>query len=280
MSSGFGPRDLLACYARGVFPMADAREDLRVFLIDPERRGVIPLDRFHVPARLARTVRSDPFEIRIDCAFHAVVEACAEAKPDRTETWINHPIERLYVALHELGFAHSVECWRDGALVGGLYGVSLQGAFFGESMFSRARDASKVALVHLVARLIAGGYRLLDAQFMTEHLAQFGAEEIPRREYLKRLDRALAVEGDFYVIGASAAAGGGSELGAGVRGAAFGAGAGSVLGAGAGAAFGLGAAATDAARAAGAAAATGRTGAEAAAGVAGRVALQVISQAS
>ncbi len=283
MSSGFGPRDLLACYARGVFPMADAREDLRVFLIDPERRGVIPLERFHVPARLARTVRADPFEVRIDTAFRDVVRACAESKPGRTETWINHPIERLYVALHELGFAHSVECWQDGELVGGLYGVSLKGAFFGESMFSRARDASKVALVHLVARLIAGGYRLLDAQFMTEHLAQFGAEEIPRREYLKRLDRALAVEGDFYVIGSSAGgeAGAGSGLAGAAGAAALGGGAGAALGAGAGSAFASGAASAGAAL--GGAAATGRAGVgpgRAAAGVAGRLALQLISQAS
>jgi leucyl/phenylalanyl-tRNA--protein transferase len=194
----FGPRELLACYARGVFPMADAREDSRVFLIDPERRGVIPLERFHVSRRLARTVRSDPFEVRVDTAFGAVVAACATAAPGRLETWINEPIEKLYNRLHELGSAHSVECWEDGELVGGLYGVSLHGAFFGESMFSRRTDASKVALVHLVARLLAGGYVLLDAQFQTEHLASFGAEEIARREYHKRLARALRVEADFY----------------------------------------------------------------------------------
>ncbi|ACG78263.1 leucyl/phenylalanyl-tRNA--protein transferase [Phenylobacterium zucineum HLK1] len=200
----FDARDLLDCYARGVFPMADAREDARVFLIDPERRGVIPLEAFHVPRRLARTVRGDPFEIRIDAAFHDVVLACAASGPGRTETWINRPIEQLYLELHELGFAHSVECWQGERLVGGLYGVSLQGAFFGESMFSRVRDASKVALVHLVARLIAGGFTLLDAQFMTEHLAQFGAREIPRREYHRRLDRALAAPADFYALGAAA----------------------------------------------------------------------------
>jgi len=174
MSARFGPQELLGCYARGVFPMADAREDDRIFLIDPERRGVIPLDRFHISRRLARTVRSDPFEIRIDTAFSEVVEACATAE-GRAETWINRPIERMYADLFALGHAHSVECWRDDELVGGLYGVSLRGAFFGESMFSRARDASKVALVHLVARLKMTGFVLLDAQFMTEHLAQFGA---------------------------------------------------------------------------------------------------------
>lgn len=209
----FSARDLLACYARGVFPMADAREDSRVFLIDPERRGVIPLVRLHIPRRLARTVRADPFEIRLDAAFRDVVQACAAPAPGRSETWINHPIERLYVELHELGFAHSVECWADGGLVGGLYGVALKGAFFGESMFSHVRDASKVALVHLAARLIAGGFKLLDAQFMTEHLAQFGAEEISRREYRKRLERALAAEADFQRAAAGASAGAGAGAG-------------------------------------------------------------------
>jgi leucyl/phenylalanyl-tRNA---protein transferase len=193
----FDARDLIDCYARGVFPMADAREDSKVFLIDPERRGVIPLDGFHVSRRLARTVRAEPFEIRVDTAFAKVVEACAEAGPDRPQTWINRPIERLYADLHRLGHAHSVECWRDGELVGGLYGVSLKGAFFGESMFSRARDASKVALTHLIARLIAGGYVLLDTQFMTEHLARFGAVEISRADYRRRLKQALKVQGDF-----------------------------------------------------------------------------------
>jgi len=204
--AAFDARDLLSCYARGVFPMADARDDDRVFLIDPERRGVLPLDRFHVARRLARTVRADPFEIRVDAAFQRVVEACAASGPGRTETWINHPIEDLYVRLQALGFAHSVECWQGGELVGGLYGVSLQGAFFGESMFSRRRDASKVALVHLVARLIAGGYRLLDAQFMTAHLEQFGAEEISRLDYHRRLALALSTQGDFQRAGALAGA--------------------------------------------------------------------------
>ena len=190
---GFGPRDLLECYARGVFPMADARDDDRVFLIDPERRGVLPLDRFHVGRRLARTVRGEPFDIRIDSAFPAVIAACADEAPGRTETWINGPIEELYVELAGIGHAHSVECWKDGRLVGGLYGVTHGGAFFGESMFSRERDASKVALVHLVAQLIACGFVLLDAQFMTAHLAQFGAEEIGRAEYRRRLARALEI---------------------------------------------------------------------------------------
>ncbi|HEY3695464.1 leucyl/phenylalanyl-tRNA--protein transferase [Phenylobacterium sp.] len=198
----FDPRDLLDCYARGVFPMADARDDERVFLVDPERRGVIPLTAFHVARRLARTVRAEPFEIRADADFRGVVQACATAGPGRLETWISHPIEDLYVQLHELGFAHSVECWLDGEMVGGLYGVSLKGAFFGESMFSRRRDASKVALVHLVARLVAGGYRLLDAQFMTGHLTQFGATEISRADYHRRLKAALSVEAEFQRAGA------------------------------------------------------------------------------
>jgi len=202
----FDARDLLDCYARGVFPMADARDDERVFLIDPERRGILPLDGLHVSRRLARTVRAEPYEIRIDTAFHEVVLACAASGPGRTETWINHVIENLYLELHELGFAHSVECWKDGKLVGGLYGVSLQSAFFGESMFSRARDASKVALVYLVARLIAGGYRLLDAQFMTEHLNQFGALEISRPDYHHRLGFAMGAGADFQRAGAMAGA--------------------------------------------------------------------------
>ena len=154
----FGPRQLLECYGRGVFPMADAREDDRVFLIDPEKRGVIPLDAFHVSRRLARTVRGDPFDIRIDTAFSRVVLECAAPKPGRTETWINGVIEDLYAQLFEMGHAHSVECWEGDELVGGLYGVALGAAFFGESMFSRRTDASKVALVHLVARLLADGY--------------------------------------------------------------------------------------------------------------------------
>jgi len=271
--AGFDARDLLDCYARGVFPMADAREDARVFLIDPERRGVIPLEAFHVPRRLARTVRADPFEVRVDTAFHDVVLACAAAGPGRTETWINRPIERLYLQLHKRGRAHSVECWQGGELVGGLYGVSLRGAFFGESMFSRRRDASKVALVHLVARLIAGGYRLLDAQFMTEHLGQFGAQEIGRTEYHRRLARALTADASFYMGGDSSA---GLASGAG-------AGGGEALGATAGGAFAggmtssLGSAADSAS---GALAAGGRTGAAVTAGVSGALALQLIAQAS
>ena len=196
-SSVFGPEELLACYARGVFPMAEARDDPRVFLVEPDQRGVIPLNRFHIPTRLRRTVRGEPFQVRVDTAFAAVLDACAASMPGREDTWINDPIRRLYLELHARGHAHSIECWQDEVLVGGLYGVTLGGAFFGESMFSRARDASKVALVHLVARLVADGFKLLDAQFITDHLTQFGTQEIPRAEYHRRLARALPVAADF-----------------------------------------------------------------------------------
>ena len=198
-------RDLVQCYARGVFPMAESRNDPRIFLVDPELRGVLPLDeRFHTPRRLARTVRAEPFQVRIDTAFPAVLEACAAERAGAEDTWINPAIQGLYGQLYARGLAHSVECWREGVLVGGLYGVSLGAAFFGESMFSVARDASKVALVHLVARLRFGGYRLLDAQFLTEHLAQFGAEEVGRPEYHRRLRVALEGDGDFYALPPSA----------------------------------------------------------------------------
>ena len=188
------PEILLAAYAQGIFPMAERRDDATLFWVSPERRGVIPLDAFHVPRRLARTVRSGRFTVTSDAAFVPVIQACAETAPGRKESWINAEIVRLYTALHASGHAHSIECWRDAALVGGLYGVSLGGAFFGESMFSRERDASKVALVHLVDRLKRGGYVLLDAQFLTAHLAQFGTHEIPRAAYLARLERALNVQ--------------------------------------------------------------------------------------
>ena len=195
---GFDADDLLECYRHGVFPMADSRDDPRIFLIDPERRGVLPLDRFHVSHRLARTIRSESFEVSLNRAFDTVVAHCAAPRGERGETWINSEIEALYAELHVRGLAHSIECWAGERLVGGLYGVALGAAFFGESMFSQARDASKVALAHLVARLKIGRFRLLDAQFMTEHLAQFGAEEITRAAYRRRLATALAREGDFY----------------------------------------------------------------------------------
>jgi leucyl/phenylalanyl-tRNA--protein transferase len=197
MAARFGPADLLECYRRGVFPMAEARDDDRLFLVDPERRGILPLDEFHVPSRLARTVRGDPFDVTVDRSFAMVMRRCAQPAPGREETWINGPIFELYVALHNQGYAHSIECWKDHDLVGGLYGVALGGAFFGESMFSSARDASKVALVYLAARLKAGGFSLLDAQFWTAHLAQFGAREITRPEFKIKLDEALNRRADF-----------------------------------------------------------------------------------
>ena len=198
----FTADDLIDCYRRGVFPMADARHDERVFLVDPARRGVLPLEGFRITRRLARTVRSDRFEVRVDQDFEAVVEACAAPRDGRMETWINGPIQDWCAQLYERGLAHSVEAWRDGRLVGGLYGVSMGAVFFGESMFSLERDASKVALTHLVARLRVGGYELLDAQFITDHLSTFGAVEIARGDYLQRLARALKGEADFGRIGA------------------------------------------------------------------------------
>ncbi len=198
---GFGPDDLLACYARGVFPMGETRDDPRVFLVEPDQRGVVPLNAFHIPSRLRRTVRSEPFQIRADTAFADVLDACASPGPGREDTWINGPIRRLYLELHARGHAHSLECWRDEVLVGGLYGVTLGGAFFGESMFSRATDASKVALVHLVARLRTGGWTLLDAQFLTDHLTQFGAVETPQAAYLTMLSAALSIRPDKASLG-------------------------------------------------------------------------------
>jgi leucyl/phenylalanyl-tRNA---protein transferase len=191
------PELLLRAYAAGLFPMAESAEDPDLFWIDPDPRGVLPLDRFHVPRRLRRTLRSGQYEIRVDTAFEAVMRGCAEPTEIRPKTWINDEILRLYGALYEQGYAHSVEAWRAGELVGGLYGVALRGVFFGESMFSRATDASKVALVHLVARLRKGGFRLLDTQFVTDHLRRFGAVEIPRADYHRQLERALGVEAYF-----------------------------------------------------------------------------------
>ena len=185
------PELLLRAYAGGLFPMAETRDDPTLFWVSPERRGIIPLDGFHVPHRLARTVRSDRYAVTFDRCFADVMSACGAT---REQTWINDEIFRLYTAHHAEGRAHSVECWDGDALVGGLYGVSLGGAFFGESMFSTARDASKVALVHLIAQLKRGGYVLLDTQFLTSHLAQFGAHEIPRNAYLARLEQALDIQ--------------------------------------------------------------------------------------
>jgi len=194
------PEVLLKAYACGIFPMAESAEDPALYWIEPERRGIIPLDRFHVPNRLARTVRSDRFTVAVDRDFDAVLDGCSQPMPVRTRTWINARIRNLYRRLHERGDCHTVEVYEGGELVGGLYGVSLGRAFFGESMFHRARDASKVALVHLVARLKAGRYRLLDTQFVTEHLRIFGAIEVSRPAYHKLLDAALVGEGDFGAL--------------------------------------------------------------------------------
>ena len=185
------PQILLGAYASGIFPMAESRNDPDLYWIDPDIRGVIPLTDFHIPRRLRRTLRNAPYDVRADSDFIGVIRGCAEHTQVRPDTWINTEIEGLYNALFDMGFAHSVETWQDGALVGGLYGVSLGGAFFGESMFSRARDASKIALCHLAARLIQSGYTLLDTQFLTEHLRQFGAIEIDRSNYKERLSIAI-----------------------------------------------------------------------------------------
>ena len=195
--TALNPDLLLRAYAAGIFPMADSAEDPEIFWVDPEWRGIIPLRTFHVPQRLRRTIRSGVFQVRCDTAFVEVIRGCAAPAPDRPRTWINDEIVRIYTELFRRGFAHSVETWYEGELVGGLYGVAINGAFFGESMFSRTTDASKVALVHLVARLIRSGYVLLDTQFVTEHLQRFGAVEIPRAEYRRRLSVALATPALF-----------------------------------------------------------------------------------
>ncbi|MFQ5984123.1 MAG: leucyl/phenylalanyl-tRNA--protein transferase [Alphaproteobacteria bacterium] len=205
------PEMLLRAYACGLFPMAEGRHDPRLYWIDPDVRAILPLDRFHIPRRLARRLRRREFEIGCDSAFAQVIQACAEATPRRPKTWINDRMIELYCALHVQGHAHSVEAWRDGTLVGGLYGVALGGAFFGESMFSRITDASKVALVHLVERLRRGGYHLLDTQFLTEHLARFGAIEVTRGDYRRLLTKALATKARFYCEGEERAVASGAD---------------------------------------------------------------------
>jgi leucyl/phenylalanyl-tRNA--protein transferase len=212
------PEILLHAYAAGIFPMAEAADDSELFWVDPTRRGIIPLDAFHVPRRLARVLRQNRFSVRCDTAFAGVMQGCGEASETRPSTWINDEILRLYAALFARGSAHSVECWQDEELVGGLYGVSLGAAFFGESMFSRVADASKVALVGLVERLRAGGYRLLDTQFLTPHLAQFGGIEISRARYHRLLAEALRQRADFPRVlpgGAVGAGGAPGEVGGG-----------------------------------------------------------------
>ncbi len=196
----FTTDDLIACYRRGVFPMGESRTKTGLYLVDPDWRLILPLQGFHVPRRLARTIRAGHFRFSIDRDFAAVIDGCAASTPDREDTWINSDIRHLYLDMHRRGFAHSVETWADDKLVGGLYGVSLGGAFFGESMFSRADDASKAALVHLVARLRYGGHRLLDAQFANPHLDQFGAELLARADFHARLAEALRAETNFSAL--------------------------------------------------------------------------------
>src|SRR5688572_18806733 len=212
------PQVLLKAYACGIFPMAESAEDNALYWIEPERRGILPLDRVHVPKRLARTIRRGGFEVKVDHDFEAVIDGCAAPRSGRRSTWINGRIRGLYRELFALGHCHTVEVWQNGALIGGLYGVHLGRAFFGESMFSRARDASKIALVYLIARLKYGGFTLLDTQFVTGHLSRFGAIEVSRQTFQRLLEEALGTsQGSTPSSGSSAAAAGG---GAGCAGAA------------------------------------------------------------
>lgn len=194
------PQVLLKAYACGIFPMAESASDPTLYWIEPEERGVLPLDQVQVPKRLARTIRQEKFEVRVDHDFDGVIAGCAAKRPGRNSTWINSRIAELYRELFQMGYCHTIESWMDGCLVGGLYGVHLGGAFFGESMFSTERDASKVALVYLSARLMYGGFKLLDTQFVTDHLKQFGAIEISRTDFHKRLAAALQVHCDFHEL--------------------------------------------------------------------------------
>lgn len=192
------PDILLRAYAVGLFPMAERHDDPTLYWIDPEKRGILPIETFHIPRKLRRTIRHRTYEVRCDTAYETVIRLCAKPARGRQETWINEEIVQLYIELFRMGRAHSVECWQADELAGGLYGVALGGAFFGESMFSHATDASKVALVHLVARLRKGGFRLLDTQFVTRHLSQFGAMEIHRSGYRHLLASALDVNAEFH----------------------------------------------------------------------------------
>ena len=199
------PQVLLKAYACGIFPMAESADDPALYWIEPQHRGILPLDRVHVPKRLARTLRAGGLEVRIDSDFNGVMDGCAASRPGRRTTWINDRIRNLYGALFDLGHCHTVETWAGGRLVGGLYGVALGGVFFGESMFSYERDASKVALVHLVARLIRGGFTLLDTQFVTDHLRQFGTIEVDRDAFHGLLEKAIHGKADFHRLPRDAA---------------------------------------------------------------------------
>jgi len=297
------PQVLLKAYACGIFPMAESAEDNALYWIEPERRGILPLDRVHVPRRLARTIRQGGFEVKIDNDFDAVIDGCAAPRAGRRSTWINGRIRNLYAELFAMMHCHTVEVWDGGELIGGLYGVHLGRAFFGESMFSKARDASKIALVYLVARLKFGGFELLDTQFLTGHLARFGAIEVGRAEFQRLLEAALYcpkmgnVEGGGAGLGRGGRLGGAAGAGAGPW-AAAGAGAGAEAGLAAGAGLGGGGGAASAAVGAGAsgagAAAAGASAAGASAegaagaaafcslpaGATGSFVLQLVSQTS
>jgi leucyl/phenylalanyl-tRNA--protein transferase len=200
------PQVLLKAYTCGIFPMAESADDPALYWIEPQHRGILPLECVHVPRRLARTLRTTPLGVRIDTDIEGVIEGCAASRPGRRSTWINERIRSLYRDLFDLGHCHTVEIWDADRLVGGLYGVALNGAFFGESMFSYARDASKIALVHLAARLAYGGFKLLDTQFVTDHLRQFGTVELNREEFHRLLEQALEVDADFTRLPRNASA--------------------------------------------------------------------------
>ncbi|WP_290985418.1 leucyl/phenylalanyl-tRNA--protein transferase [Hyphomicrobium sp.] len=198
------PQVLLKAYSCGIFPMAESADDPALYWIEPQQRGVLPLDKLHIPKRLLRTVRTTPFEVKIDTDYEGVIDGCAAPRAGRMSTWINSRIRALYRELFELGACHTVEVWSGDEMVGGLYGVALKSAFFGESMFSTERDASKIALVHLAARLIRGGFTLLDTQFVTDHLRQFGTIELDRMAFQRELELALQRDADFYALSRTA----------------------------------------------------------------------------
>ena len=286
------PQVLLKAYACGIFPMAESAEDHALYWIEPERRGILPLDRVHVPRRLARTIRQGNFDVRIDNDFGAVIDGCAAPRAGRRSTWINGRIRSLYAELFALGHCHTVEVWADGQIIGGLYGVHLGRAFFGESMFSRARDASKIALVYLIARLKYGGFELLDTQFLTGHLASFGAIEVGRAEFQRLLEAALYCPGNgnklsrpggrgfgFLGAGGGGGGGGGSASAAGAAGGS-GAGGASTAGGAGSAAGGTGSGAAAGASAAGASVPGAAAFWSLPAGATGSFVLQLVSQTS
>lgn len=200
MSATITPQILLRAYAAGIFPMAESAEDSALYWVEPDHRGIIPLHGLRISRSLRKTVRQRPFAVKVDTDFPAVIAACAEKTPERKQTWINGRIRSLYTQLHRAGCCHSIECWQDGQLAGGLYGVRIGAVFFGESMFSRVTDASKVALVHLVARLNFGGFRLLDAQFTNPHLERLGAISVPKAEYQLMMEPLLDLDADFHAF--------------------------------------------------------------------------------